>query len=203
VTTLVFKRADLNLFRDLLGRVSWDKALEGRGAQKSWSVFKAQLLRAQEQCIPRKRKVGKNARRPQWMKKELLDLLQQKNKIYREWKQEQVSWEVYKAAVQTARDQVRKAKAQTELNLSRDIKGNKKTFYQYTGDKRKTREDMGPLQKETGDLATTNMEKAEVFNDFLASVFTGKGSGSSAQVAESEGDNWEKEDPPTITEDQV
>ncbi|GAB0187094.1 hypothetical protein GRJ2_001174700 [Grus japonensis] len=30
--TLDFRRADFGLFRDLLGRVPWDKALEGRGA---------------------------------------------------------------------------------------------------------------------------------------------------------------------------
>ncbi|GAB0180450.1 hypothetical protein GRJ2_000510300 [Grus japonensis] len=62
--TLDFSRADFGLFRDLLGRVPWDKALEGRGAQESWLVFKDHLLQAQERCIPTKRKSGKNTRRP-------------------------------------------------------------------------------------------------------------------------------------------
>ncbi|GAB0181498.1 hypothetical protein GRJ2_000615100 [Grus japonensis] len=35
LTTLDFRRADFGLFRDLLGRVPWDKALEGREAQES------------------------------------------------------------------------------------------------------------------------------------------------------------------------
>ncbi|GAB0175827.1 triadin [Grus japonensis] len=35
-TALDFRRADFGLFRDLLGRVPWDKVLEGRGAQDSW-----------------------------------------------------------------------------------------------------------------------------------------------------------------------
>ncbi|PKU34027.1 glycerol kinase [Limosa lapponica baueri] len=35
LTTLDFRRADFGLLRDLLGRVPWDKALEGRGAQES------------------------------------------------------------------------------------------------------------------------------------------------------------------------
>ncbi|GAB0180659.1 hypothetical protein GRJ2_000531200 [Grus japonensis] len=48
VTTLDFRRADFGLFRDLLGRVPWDKALEGRGAQESWLVFKGHLLQAQK-----------------------------------------------------------------------------------------------------------------------------------------------------------
>jgi len=33
--TLDFRRADFGLLRDLLGRIPWDKALEGRGAQES------------------------------------------------------------------------------------------------------------------------------------------------------------------------
>ena len=48
LTTLEFRRADFGLFRDLLGRVPWDKALEGRGAQGSWLIFKDHLLQAQE-----------------------------------------------------------------------------------------------------------------------------------------------------------
>jgi len=42
-------------------------------------------------------------------------------------------------------NQIRKAKALIELNLARDIKGNKKTFCRYVSDKRKTRENVGPL----------------------------------------------------------
>jgi len=50
----------------------WEKALEGRGTQESCSVFKDHLLQAQKQCVLRKRKAGKNARRPLRIKKELL-----------------------------------------------------------------------------------------------------------------------------------
>ncbi|GAB0207232.1 hypothetical protein GRJ2_003188800 [Grus japonensis] len=46
--TLDFRRADFGLFRDLLGRIPWDKDLEGRGAQDSWLIFKGHLLQAQE-----------------------------------------------------------------------------------------------------------------------------------------------------------
>jgi len=43
-TTLDFRRADFGLFRDLLGIVPWDKALEGRSTYKSWLIFKDHLL---------------------------------------------------------------------------------------------------------------------------------------------------------------
>ncbi|KFW07543.1 hypothetical protein N327_05512, partial [Fulmarus glacialis] len=170
---LDFRRADFGLFRDLLGRVPWGKALEGREAQESQLIFRDHLLQAQEQRISTKRNSGKNARRPAWMNKELLDTLKHRKEAYRGWKQGQVAWEEYREIVRAARDQVRKAKALIELNLARDIKGNKKSFYRYVRDKRKTREKVGPLRKEMGDLVTRDVEKAEVLNDFFTSIFTG------------------------------
>ncbi|KAM9591189.1 uncharacterized protein ACIBXB_006085 isoform 1-T2 [Morphnus guianensis] len=99
LTTLDFRRADFGFFRYLLGRVPWDKALQGRGAQESWLIFKGNLLQAQERCIPTKKKSGKTTRRPAWMNKELLDKLKHKKEAYRGWKQGQVAWEEYREIV--------------------------------------------------------------------------------------------------------
>ncbi|KAK4826439.1 hypothetical protein QYF61_009136, partial [Mycteria americana] len=71
-------------------------------------------------------------------------------------------------------DGVRKAKAHLKLNLERDVKGKVKSFSRYTNSKRKMRENVGPLLNGRRDLVTKDMEKAEVLNAFLASVFTGK-----------------------------
>ncbi|PKU36933.1 hypothetical protein llap_12767 [Limosa lapponica baueri] len=110
--------------------------------------------------------------------------------------------EEYRKTLEVARNQIRQAKAQVELNWARDIKDNKKNFCKYVRDKGKTREDVGSLRKETGDLVTQDMEKAEVQNDFFASVFTSKGSNHAAQVAEGKNRGYENEKPPTV-EDQV
>jgi len=60
------------------------------------------------------------------------------------------------------------------------------SFYRCISDKRKTRENVGPLWKEMGDLATWDMEKTEVL-DFFTSVFTGKCSSHTVQVTEGKG----------------
>jgi len=64
-------------------------------------------------------------------------------------------------------------------------------------DKRKARENVGPLRKKTGDLLTRDMKKAEALHHFFASVFTIKCSSHTAQVTDGKGRDWEDEEPPT------
>ncbi|GAB0179039.1 mitochondrial enolase superfamily member 1 [Grus japonensis] len=137
------------------------------------------------------------------MNKELLGKVKQKKEAYRGWKQGQAAWEEYRETVQAARDQVRKAKALIEIILARDVKDNKKSFYRYVSEQRRMRENVGPLWNETGNLVTQDMEKAEVLNDFFASVFTGKCLSHTAQVTEGKGRDWENAEPTTVGEDQV
>lgn len=59
------------------------------------------------------------------------------------------------------------------MHLSRYVKGNKKCFSRYISSKMKTRENMSLLLNGNGDLIAVDMGKAEVLNDFFASIFTG------------------------------
>ncbi|KAK4819834.1 hypothetical protein QYF61_012979 [Mycteria americana] len=63
------------------------------------------------------------------------------------------------------RDGIRKAKTQLELNLARDAKNNKKSLYRYVGQKRKIKEYVPPPVNKTGELGTTDTEKADVLNN--------------------------------------
>lgn len=55
------------------------------------------------------------------------DKLKHNKQAWRGWKRGKVAWEEYRVPVQAARDQVRKALI--ELNLTGDVKSNKKSFY--------------------------------------------------------------------------
>ena len=54
------------------------------------------------------------------------------------------TWEEYRNVVRACRDAMRKAKAHLELKLARDVKNNKKGFFNYISSKRKARDNVGP-----------------------------------------------------------
>lgn len=80
------------------------------------------------------------------MSKELLVTIKHKRGIHKGWKQGLVTRDEYKELARETRNWVRKAKALTELNLSMDIKDNRKGFYQYLREKKKMRECGSPLE---------------------------------------------------------
>jgi len=79
------------------------------------------------------------------MRKKILAELMWKRKVHGMWKEGQATWEEYRNVVRACRDATRKAKAHLELNLARDVKNNKKGFFNYISSKRKTRDNVGLL----------------------------------------------------------
>lgn len=68
----------LGLFRGLLGKVLGHRILEGRGAQDSWLIFKAQGPPSQK--LFTKRKLDKSTGTPAWTNNFLLDKPKHKGK---------------------------------------------------------------------------------------------------------------------------
>ena len=67
VRTLNFRKANLQLFKELVSRTPWDTAVRDKGAEQSWQSFKGAFLRVQELLIPTCKKSGKEGKRLAWM----------------------------------------------------------------------------------------------------------------------------------------
>ncbi|KAK4821784.1 hypothetical protein QYF61_002200 [Mycteria americana] len=135
VRTLNFRKANFQMFKELVNRIPWETALRDKGAEQSWQIFKDTFHRVEELSICTCKKSGKEGKRSAWMSQDLLVKLKSKKEMHKQWKQGRVSWEEYRDSVWLCRDGVRKAKAWLELNLARDTKKNKKGFYRDWGNK--------------------------------------------------------------------
>ncbi|KAK4823236.1 hypothetical protein QYF61_000096 [Mycteria americana] len=172
--TLDFRRADFGLFRRLVERVPWEAALMGKGVQQGWTFFKEEVLKAQEQAVPRCRKPSRQGRRPAWLTRELWLELRKKRRVYDHWKKGQATQEDYKGVARLCREKIRRAKAELELSLAAAVKDNKKHFFKYISSKRRAKENLQPLVDRGGNTVTRDEEKAEVLNAFFASVFNSR-----------------------------
>ncbi|RMC20251.1 hypothetical protein DUI87_01097 [Hirundo rustica rustica] len=56
---LDFRRADFGLFRRLIQSIPWEAALKNKRVQERWACFKTEIMRAQEQTVPVRRKDNK------------------------------------------------------------------------------------------------------------------------------------------------
>ncbi|PKU37175.1 glycerol kinase [Limosa lapponica baueri] len=95
--TLDIRREAFGFFWDLLGRVPWDKALEGKGAQECWLILKDPP--SSELMHPNKEKVGQKHQKACMDEQGALGETQTEKRAYRCWKQGQVAWEEYREIV--------------------------------------------------------------------------------------------------------
>ncbi|XP_048789274.1 uncharacterized protein LOC125687934 [Lagopus muta] len=93
--TLDFWRADFKLFRTMVERVPW-VALESMGAQEGWEYFKEIVLKVQDLTIPMSQKMGRRARRPGWLNRDIWLELKNKREAYGLWKSGQAVYEDYR-----------------------------------------------------------------------------------------------------------
>ena len=127
--------------------------------------------------------------------------MKSKKKMHWQWKQGCVPWEEYRAVVCVCRDRIRKARVQMKLNLVMDVK-DKKGFYRYLG-RRQAKESAPPLIKGNGELASSNIGKAEVLSECFTSVFMGGQASRVCQDHEPLGEGVGTGFCPTVTVEQV
>ncbi|KAK3753459.1 hypothetical protein RRG08_056351 [Elysia crispata] len=103
-----------------------------------------------------------------------LSAVRKKHKMHRRWIETRDGHhcQEYAKARNKAARECRKAKIRLEKTVAEQAKRNPKSFWSYVKAKTSTRSGIGDLKRDDGTIASTDKEKAQVFNDFFQSVFT-------------------------------
>jgi len=78
----------------------------------------------------------------------------------------------YKKARNAAIASLRKAHRKFKKKLACNIKNDSKTFYRYVMSKSRTKDIIGPLKDDRGNIVTDDGQMADILNNFFSSVFT-------------------------------
>jgi hypothetical protein len=174
-THYVYDKGDYEKMANHLESIDWESEMAGKNTQQSWDTFSKILLDVEKKCIP-KRTTGSGSTRkqkPLWMNAQALAKVKKKQAAWRrylETKDGQSYLEYCKYRNQ-ARRATRQAMREFEKCITKEAKDNPKAFYNYVRSKSKSRAGINDLVTEDG-TATADMDKAEVLNNFFASVFT-------------------------------
>ena len=101
------------------------------------------------------------------------------------------SYVEFKKARNKATSELRRAKRKFEKKLAEGIKKDSKSFYRYVKSKVGTKEKIGPLKDDNGNVLTDVESMGGLLNRFFASVFLREQGGGDKNVEESEDDQAE------------
>ena len=174
----IYTKGDYNNLRSDLLKVNWTE-IESLDANAAWDFFASRVQKAMDSNIPKTKPYRpgggpKKEKKPLWMCQEALSKVKKK---YHAWKRytntkQYGDYLNYVKARNEATKEVRRAKRQFEKRLAKEIKNSPKGFWNYVRSKTKVKSGISDLIKDDGEKTQTDEEKADVLNNFFASVFT-------------------------------
>ena len=165
-----WRNADLSLLRQQLESVDWTH-LDNLNTLESWEFLKTEILKAEENCVPKKRR--RTNSRPLWMQQNIIRTIRKKRRLWATYKRtnDYEEYLAYKKVERETKILVKQAKKKFEKKLAKEAKKKPKMFYSYLRSKTSNRTSVGPL-KENNEVVSDDTEMANILNRFFSSVFT-------------------------------
>ena len=182
-----FFKADYELVRNRLKEKELESAVSGMGANEAWKKFNEVMREIIDENIPKRKRTNK--RRP-WVTREVQKKRRAKNKAWKNYQKLKKETKNVLECDSVARieelrmNYVKKRNICNKANkealkifeqkLSRNVKEDSKSFYNYVRSKQKRKDRVGPIKKEEDgrEVVVDDTEATEVLNKFFSSVFT-------------------------------
>ena len=155
-----------------LNQVAWDSLLANKPLSEAWDVLERELTILTKENIPLTKSATK--RKNIYMTQGAMKLKKTKNECWSRYVG--TSSEVDRLRFNIVRNKLRsltrKLRREHESQIAQKAKSNPKAFWKYVNSRLKTKSKINNLDRQDGTTATTDLDKAELLNDFFCSVFT-------------------------------
>ena len=162
-----FKKANYAAINDYLSQVAWNNLVVSAATpDQLYTEINKICTECIERFVPRCKVRTRKRNYPPALKR----LIRRKRKLFDFSKRSKIGKDLYKKCAKTYEESVREFHDVTEAGIVNSA--NVKSFYNYANSKLKNRQDIAPLKRTDGSLATKNSEKAQILLDQFSSVFT-------------------------------
>ena len=170
-----FYKADYVSIKDYLQNVDWSE-MSGMDSENSWKFFMSKINHCIDKHVP-VNKPNTKFKKPKWMDQYCVRKVKKK---YHAWKRFTYShsyedYEKYCKLRNSASKAVRFAKKRYQRGIAESVKISPKTFWSHVKEETKSKSTIGDIKDKNGEIKTEDTDKAEILNDFFASVFTVEG----------------------------
>ena len=171
--TYDYFKADYDTMREEAQNIKWVDILEGSNVDVIHSKFTIAIDKLRDKFVllkKNKRKIGKC----KWVTRAVVKARRAKIKAWDKYQMEKTEehWNSYKQKLKISRDRVRWAKRRFEKRLADNIRQDSKSFYSYVRSKQRTKDRVGPLKDDDGEVIIEDGVAANRLNDYFSSVFT-------------------------------
>ena len=177
MSKIIYKYEDVRQdeFEKYLKGIGWQTLERELNIEELWNKFMKEYSFCVDNFVPKKKvKEGVGKFKPKWINDLTKGAIKNKRRALKKYRKSKTdaSWHQYKIERNRTKCVLRDAKKDYEQKIAAEAKTNAKSFWKYVKKRTGVRSSIADLRKNDGTMATDNMEKAEIFNKFFASVFT-------------------------------
>ena len=163
--------ADYDKIREKAKDIKWTELLDVTDIDQAWENFKRAIDQLKTEHIPVKKAVQSKCK---WGTRETTKCRRAKEKAWKNYRilKTDESYRQYTHKLNNANRANKTAQQNFEKKLAENIKNNSKSFYAYIRNKQRTKDKVGPLKDQNGELLVEDQKNAELLNGYFSSVFT-------------------------------
>ena len=168
-----FFKGNYKAIRDYLDNVKWE-TIDNMEVNDAWLYFMEKVNYCIDNFVPSRSVNNTKFQKPKWMDHYCVRKVKKK---YHAWMRftythNYIDYQEYCRARNSATKAVRFSKIKFQKGVADSVKRSPKSFWSYVKDQTKSNSKIGDLQDSNGNIHTDDSDKADILNDFFATVFT-------------------------------
>ena len=173
IKKFIYFKGNYKTINQTLNNISWTETMQGLSLAEAWKILTEKIIKLVEEQIPVSKGSGGSLKKNPYVNHQSITAIKKKHTNWLKYQhcKTNENYTQYKIARNAAISELRKSKYSYEKDLAAKIKTDSKLFWSYVRSKTKTKSNTGQLEMPDGSYTNEDNEKAEILNNYFASVF--------------------------------